>query len=210
MKIREVNYTSPKGYRIINLDCLQSHVTDITMHVCLCPEADALTLEGKSPILIDTEQSMGLASVLIAKCKECHKVFELHTSPRLPGSKRYDVNVRAVWGSVETGSGPSHMNEFLGTLNSPGLSQPTFSSIENEIGQWWLNILEKDMLSAGAEERMLAINRNDFHHEVPAITVVTDGGWSKRTHKHSYNAMGGVAIIIGKETKKIITYWSTQ
>jgi hypothetical protein len=36
-----------------------------------------------------------------------------------------------------------------------------------------------------------------------AITVITDGGWSKRTHKHSYNAAGGVAIIIGKETKKL-------
>ena len=62
------------------------------------------------------------------------------------------------------------------------------------------------MLSAGQEERQLAIERNDYHQEVPAITVITDGGWSKRTHTHSYNAAGGVAIIIGKETKKTITY----
>jgi hypothetical protein len=37
---------------------------------------------------------------------------------------------------------------------------------------------------------------------VACYLVITDGGWSKRTHKHSYNAAGGVAIIIGKETKK--------
>ena len=34
--------------------------------------------------------------------------------------------------------------------------------------------------------------------------MITDGGWSKRTHKHSYNAAGGVATIIGKETKKLL------
>ena len=39
---------------------------------------------------------------------------------------------------------------------------------------------------------------------VPSITVIADGGWSKRTHKHSYNAMGGVGVIIGAETKKLL------
>ena len=39
---------------------------------------------------------------------------------------------------------------------------------------------------------------------VPSITVICDGGWSKRTHKHSYNAMGGVGVIIGSETKKLL------
>ena len=60
------------------------------------------------------------------------------------------------------------------------------------------------MLSAGQEERQLAIERNDYHQEVPAITVITDGDWSKRTHKHYYNDAGGVDIIIGKETKKLL------
>ena len=31
-----------------------------------------------------------------------------------------------------------------------------------------------------------------------------DGGWSKRSHKHSYNAKSGVAIIIGKEKGKLL------
>ena len=34
--------------------------------------------------------------------------------------------------------------------------------------------------------------------------MICDGGWSKRSHKHSYNALGGVAIIIGQKTKKIL------
>lgn len=52
------------------------------------------------------------------------------------------------------------------------------------------------MMIAGQEERRLAIERNDFHEEIPAITVIADGWWYKRTHKHSYNAAGGEAIII--------------
>ncbi|CAC5417656.1 unnamed protein product [Mytilus coruscus] len=141
---------------------------------------------------------------MLAQCQGCQKKFTLDSSPKVPGSKRFDINVRAVWGSMVAGNGPSHLNEFLATLNSPGLSQPLFTAIETEIGQWWHSVLKKDMLSAGQEERLLAIDRNDYHEEVPAITVITDGGWSKRTHKHSYNAAGCVAIIIGKETKKLL------
>ena len=40
----------------------------------------------------------------------------------------------------------------------------------------------------------------------PAITVIVDGGWSKRSHKHSYNAKSGVAIIIGKQTNSTWGY----
>lgn len=60
------------------------------------------------------------------------------------------------------------------------------------------------MIEAGREEKQLAIERGDYHQGVPAITVVVDGGWCKWTHKHSYNVLSGVGIIIGKETGKIL------
>ena len=60
------------------------------------------------------------------------------------------------------------------------------------------------MKSAGQEECRLAIERGDYHQGIPAITVITDGGWSKHKHKHPYNAKSGVAIIIGKETGKLL------
>ena len=65
-------------------------------------------------------------------------------------------------------------------------------------------VLDKEILEAGQEERRLALERGDFHEGVPAITVVVDGGWSKRTHKHTYNGQGGVAIVVGEVTKKIL------
>ena len=81
-----------------------------------------------------------------------------------------------------TGNGPSHLNEFMAMLNSPGLSQPSFSAIETDIGKWWHDVLLADMLAAGQEERRLAIERKDYHEEVP---VITDGGWSLCNHKSS-------------------------
>ena len=49
--------------------------------------------------------------------------------------------------------------------------------------------------------------KHDFYTNIigiPSITVICDGGWSKCTHKHSYNALGGVGVIIGAETKKLL------
>lgn len=59
---------------------------------------------------------------------------------------------------------------------------------------------------AGQEESRLAIGWNDYHHESPATTVIVEGNCSKRTHKHSYIAAGGVAILMGKATKKTATH----
>ncbi len=60
------------------------------------------------------------------------------------------------------------------------------------------------MAAAGKEEKRLAEERGDYHEGVPAITVIVDGGWSKRSHRHSSNAKSGVAIILGKETGKLL------
>ena len=60
------------------------------------------------------------------------------------------------------------------------------------------------MSEAGREEKRRAEERGNYHEGVPTITVVVDGGWSKRSHKHSYNAKSGVAIIVGKETGKLL------
>ena len=60
------------------------------------------------------------------------------------------------------------------------------------------------MRKAAKEEKELALQKNELHEGVPAITVIVDGGWSSRSHKHSYNALGGVGIIIGERTKKVL------
>ena len=64
--------------------------------------------------------------------------------------------------------------------------------------------MEEELLKAGAEERRIAIERGQYHEGIPTITVICDGGWSKRSHKHTYNAYGGVGVIFGAETQKLL------
>lgn len=54
------------------------------------------------------------------------------------------------------------------------------------------------MTAAGEKECKLAIEKGDYHQGVTAITVVVNRGWSKHSHKHTYNAKSGVAVVIGK------------
>jgi len=48
------------------------------------------------------------------------------------------------------------------------------------------------MQAAGRTKCELAMLENGYHDGVPAITVRVDAGRSKRTHKHSSNALFGV------------------
>lgn len=84
------------------------------------------------------------------------------------------------------------------------MTKKSFIQTERNIGEWWRQELQKAMAAAGQEEKRLAEERGDYHEGVPAITVIVDGGWSKRSHRHSYNAKSGVGIIIGKATGKLL------
>ena len=60
------------------------------------------------------------------------------------------------------------------------------------------------MVKTEREEKQIAEQNNNYHEGVPAITVIVDGSWSKRSHKHSYNANSGVGVNFGAATKKLL------
>ena len=103
-----------------------------------------------------------------------------------------------------TGGGYSKLQETMSILGVPVMTKSAFINSERGIGEWWRKELEASMAKAGREEKQLAISRGEYYNGVPAITVIVDGGWSKRSHKHTYNANSGVGIIIGKETSKLL------
>ena len=86
---------------------------------------------------------------------------------------------------MSTGGGHSKLQETMGTLGIPVMSKNSFTSTERDVGRWWKDQLEQSMLETGKEEKRLAEERGDYHEGVPAITVIVDGGWSKRSHRHS-------------------------
>ena len=72
-------------------------------------------------------------------------------------------------------------------------------------------LLLESMIKTGKEEKQIAEAKNDYQQIVRPITVIVDGGWSKRSHKHSYNANLGVSHFkgygkLGKSTIIKIAY----
>ncbi len=74
----------------------------------------------------------------------------------------------------------------MSVLGIPVMTQASFISTERDIGIWWKERLAESMREAGKEEKRLAEEKGSFHEGVPAICVVVDGEWSKRSHKHSF------------------------
>ena len=196
------------GSRIINLDNLGKHLEVISQHAASCQQCRDNTLSGNQAIVLIGEQNRaGLCSVLSSRCAGCHKKFQFSTSSRvqgMSGGHYWECNLAAVWGQMATGGGNAPLKESMAVLGIPSLSKKSFMSIEKRIGEWWWDLLKDSMKEAGAAEKSIAISNGRYHQGVPAITVIVDGGWSKRSHKHSYNAKSGVGIIIGKETGKIL------
>ncbi|KAH3877733.1 hypothetical protein DPMN_001611 [Dreissena polymorpha] len=95
----------------------------------------------------------GLAFVLSVCCCGFKNTFKLETSSRLKNMDtiiaNYDINVRAVWRSIVTGNGASHLKEVMATMDAPSLSQPAFTRIESQIGARWECMSQDEWLSAG-------------------------------------------------------------
>ena len=190
---------SLEGSRIINLQQLASFVKDISSHSKSC-------LMGNISLIGETYRN-GMASVLSAKCSSCRMEIAFSTSQKVEGvgsGKRWECNVAAVWGQMSTGGGHAHLKETMSTLGVPTLTKKAFLATESAIDKCWWQSLAESMREAAEEEKRIAIERGSYHEGVPAITVILDAGWSKRSHKHSYNAKSGVGIIVGMETKKLL------
>ena len=186
-----------QGSRIINLEKLQEYINCLTVHAAQCGGDIVLTGETRA----------GLASIISSRCSKCSYTVPLETSRKVKGPRgncRWECNLAAVWGQMSTGGGHSRLQETMGVLGVPVMSAKNFINTERDIGEWWQNQLQEVMVEAGKEEKKLAEERADFHEGVPAITVIVDGGWSKRSHRHSYNAKSGVGIIIGQATGKLL------
>lgn len=186
-----------EGSRIVNISELAKGIHTLTSHSATC--GGACVLEGET-------MHSGLAVIFSATCTKCKACFSITSSPRVKTSKgkRWAVNLGAVLGHMSTGGGNQRLNTTLAYMDVPGMPKKMFAATESLIGEEMKQQLLAVMIEAGKEEREHAISIGSFHQGVPAITVIADGGWSKRSHKHSYNAKSGVAVIFGHYTKKLL------
>ena len=186
----------PSGSRVLSMNKLAEAIEQLSSHSATCG--------GRCQM--ESERRFGLATVLHVRCTACHSLFKINSCEHITerGGRKWAVNLGAVWGQLVTGGGAAHLAEMLAYMDVPSMSKQTFKATEELLGKAWNELLEEEMKAAGQEERHLALERKDFHEGVPAITVVMDSGWSKRSHKHSYSAKFRVAVIIGKATKRLL------
>ena len=179
-----ISIHSLEGSRVVNLEKLQQFADDLTQHSTSCEGSITLNLENMA----------GLASTIKGDCSNCEHVITLDTSKKVKGPlgyNRWECNLAAVWGQMATETGHRQLEETMSVMEVPVMTKATFISTERDIGEWWKQILLLSMAKAGQEEKKIAEENGRFQ-------------WSKRSHKHSYNAKSGVALIIGKETRKLL------
>ena len=134
-------------------------------------------------------------------------IIPIRISPQVQTSsgKKWTVNLGAVLGEMSTGGGLTQLNSTLALMDVPGMQKRMYTDTEKFLGTKMCTYLAQSMQKVAEEKKRHAIKTNSFHQEgIPSMTVVVDGGWSKRSHKHSYNAKSGVAVIFGNHTRKLL------
>ena len=131
------------------------------------------------------------SSSVPATCSGCRMEVVFPTSSKVTdlggggGGQRWECNLAAVWGQMSTGGGHAPLAETVSVLGVPVLTKKSFMATRRLLVSHGGESLEESMKEAAEEEKRNAIKRGLFHEGVPAIAVIVDGGWSKRTHKHS-------------------------
>lgn len=73
------------------------------------------------------------------------------------------------------------------------MTNSTYQKEHEIISGYMETTMWQSLEMVGKEEANMAIERGDVNkNEVPLITVVADGAWSKRSYKSNYNALSGV------------------
>lgn len=165
----------PHDSRVMDISNLATMVEEVSSHSASC--RGACKMDGEL-------QHAGLAVVIRLACEKCAKQFRLHLSKQVDTAdgKRWLVNLAAVLGQLATGGGTSALSRMLLCMGIPDMPKSIFTATERLLGKNMAQLLELSIAEAGEEERKLAIQRKDYHQGVPAITVIADGGWSKRSH----------------------------
>ena len=88
----------------------------------------------------------------------------------------------------------AQLEEQMSAIDLPSMRTQTFCILERKLGGLFEEVVSSVLLVAGLEEKEIATEKGEYHNNVPSITVVIDAGWSKRSHKPSYNANSGVGV----------------
>ncbi|KAF0706743.1 Uncharacterized protein FWK35_00032907, partial [Aphis craccivora] len=151
-----------------------------------------------------SEKKHGLRSTFKFKCDVCNIIMFIESEKSKPETY-LPINEAAVSGSISAGIGFTQLSELCAAMDIPCMTSCTFVLVQGFINNKIRYIAEAQMKIAGDEERRLAIEAGTVDVDgIPMCTVVADEQWSERSYKTKYDALSGVATIIGYTSKKIL------
>lgn len=148
------------------------------------------------------ENKTGFLSKFSFRCNMCNSKFELSSHDETQKDK-LNVNEGAVSGAIVSGIGLTNLNEVVASMDLPVMSLFMYSKCHDKVADMWKNAAEESMIVAAQEEIAAARLRGDTN-DIPMIPVEADCCWSKRSYKNQYNALSGVAAVIGHYTGKVL------
>ncbi|XP_022163081.1 uncharacterized protein LOC111028658 isoform X2 [Myzus persicae] len=151
-----------------------------------------------------SEKKHGLRSTFKFKCGVCNIIMFIDSEKSKP-ENYLPINEAAVSGSISAGIGFTQLSELCATMDIPCMASCTYILVQKFISKKIHDVAEAQMKIAGEEERRLAIEAGSVDIDgIPMCTVVADEQWSKRSYKTKYDALSGVATIIGYRSRKIL------
>lgn len=187
--------TSLQGRRLISLFSLATTMTKATHHAALCK---------RGPVNFVTTTKQGLSTRVLFNCG-CGKQFVFSTDDE---QVSLNSNEALAWGCEVSAIGFSSATKLLSLLDIPTPTFKTFQRRQDLLYDDLCKASNDEMLKWAKVEAEMAIANGSYVTvegiQYPAITVIVDGGWSKRSYGHSFSSNSGVAVIIGAQTRKVI------
>lgn len=149
-------------------------------------------------IVIESEHKAGLASTITFQCNKCKRIEKITTTVN-------DINYDAVLSTIAIGTGFYQLEESLGILNIPSMSNATYSRKQVIVGKDLIKLSKRSMEVAVEEEKEIARSMGEVDTDgLPLLTVIADGVWNKRSYRCNYSSLSGAAAVVGLYTQKVI------
>ncbi|CAF1614937.1 unnamed protein product, partial [Didymodactylos carnosus] len=151
---------------------------------------------------LSIERRDGLYLHLVFTCSSCGNVTDLHSSPKLQDTRRYEVNVRLAIGGTLSGIGHSGVKKLLGVMNLPApVDEEYYSKTQTYIIDH-VSRAQQESMAVAVNEAVLEGGGNK------QLTVSGDGAWLTRGHT---SAHGVAALCSTARCPKILdTNWLSK
>ena len=165
-----------------------------------------LFVSSANIILQETESGRaGLKSDLSLICSACDESTSLQTSANITKrGKSFDVNKRAVFHSLESGTGYEGLSSFCGIMNMPCMSTSSYYKQVDSILGIVEDYTQEELISAGQRLRNIILDENpelDINDTLDAA-VSFDGTWAKR----GFTSLTGVVFAISVDGGEVLDY----